>query len=129
MRRRWTSTDRIALCPASHSVWVRPHTWSQTRSLRPTVTPLALSYAASYARIMADTVTIRIDAHTAHALDVLTRNGVNRSEAIRQTLIEAAERRERLAEMKRAFLRLPLPDADGLTIADTITEEREGQAS
>jgi len=78
---------------------------------------------------MADTVTIRIDAHTAHALDVLTRNGVNRSEAIRQTLIEAAERRERLAEMKRAFLRLPLPDADGLTIADTITEEREGQAS
>jgi Arc/MetJ-type ribon-helix-helix transcriptional regulator len=75
---------------------------------------------------MADTVTIRIDARTEHALDVLTHDGTNRSEAIRQALIEAAERRERLAEMKRAFLRESLPDADGLNIADDIADEREG---
>lgn len=35
-------------------------------------------------------------------MDVLTRDGTNRSEAIRQALLEAGVRRERLVEMKRA---------------------------
>jgi hypothetical protein len=76
---------------------------------------------------MADTVTIRTDTDTEHALDVLTRDGTNRSEAIRQALLEAAVRRERLAEMKRAFLRQPLPAPDGTNLADDIAREREGQ--
>jgi Arc/MetJ-type ribon-helix-helix transcriptional regulator len=77
---------------------------------------------------MADTVTIRTDPDTEHALDVLTRDGTNRSEAIRQALLEAALRRERLAEMKRAFLRQPLPAPDGANLADDIAREREGYA-
>ena len=77
---------------------------------------------------MADTVTIRTDADTEHALDVLTRDGMNRSEAIRQAVLEAAVRRERLVEMKRAFLRTPLPAPDGLNLDDDIAAEREGHA-
>ncbi|NMO55905.1 ribbon-helix-helix protein, CopG family [Actinoplanes sp. TBRC 11911] len=76
---------------------------------------------------MADTVTIRIDTDTEHALDVLTRDGTNRSEAIRQALLEAAVRRERLVEMKRAFLSQPMPLPDGTNLADDIAREREGQ--
>jgi Arc/MetJ-type ribon-helix-helix transcriptional regulator len=75
---------------------------------------------------MADTVTIRTDPDTEHALDVLTRDGTNRSEAIRRALLEAAVRRERLAEMKRAFLRHPMPAPDGTNLADDIAQEREG---
>jgi Arc/MetJ-type ribon-helix-helix transcriptional regulator len=75
---------------------------------------------------MADTVTIRTDADTEHALDVLTRDGANRSDAIRQAVLEAAMRRERLVEMKRAFLRRPMPAPDGLNLADDIASEREG---
>ena len=44
---------------------------------------------------MADTITIRTDEETEHALDVLTREGTSRSAAIRQALLEAASRRER----------------------------------
>lgn len=75
---------------------------------------------------MADTVTIRTDPDTEHALDVLTRDGTNRSEAIRQALLEAAVRRERLVEMKRAFLRRPMPAPDGTNLADDIGRERAG---
>lgn len=84
------------------------------------------SYVASYTDRMADTVTIRTDPDTEHALDVLTRDGANRSEAIRQAVLEAAVRRERLAEMKRAFLRRPMPAPDGVNLADDIVREREG---
>jgi hypothetical protein len=77
---------------------------------------------------MADTVTIRTDADTNHALDVLTRDGTNRSEAIRQAVLEAAMRRERLVEMKRAFLRRPMAAPDGVNLAEDIVREREGQA-
>jgi Arc/MetJ-type ribon-helix-helix transcriptional regulator len=77
---------------------------------------------------MADTVTIRTGSDTEHALDVLTRDGTNRSEAIRQALLEAAVRRERLVEMKRAFLRYPMPPPDGVNLADDIAREREGHA-
>lgn len=76
---------------------------------------------------MADTVTIRIDTDTAHALDVLSRDGTNRSEAIRQAVLEAAVRRERLVEMKRAFLRRPMPGPDGVNVAEDIARERDGQ--
>jgi hypothetical protein len=86
-----------------------------------------MSYKPSYTWLMADTVTIRTDTDTEHALDVLTRDGTNRSEAIRRALLEAAIRRERLAEMKRAFLRQPLPAPDGTNLADDIAREREGQ--
>jgi hypothetical protein len=75
---------------------------------------------------MADTITIRTDADTEHALDVLTRDGTNRSEAIRHAVLEAALRRERLAEMKRAFLRRPMPTPDGVNLTDDIVREREG---
>jgi len=87
---------------------------------------LLASYVSSYTGCMADTVTIRTDPDTEHALDVLTRDGTNRSEAIRQALLEAAVRRERLAEMKRAFLRHPMPAPDGVNLADDIAREREG---
>lgn len=75
---------------------------------------------------MADTITVRTDADTEHALDVLTRDGTNRSEAIRHAVLEAALRRERLTEMKRAFLRRPMPAPDGVDLAEAITREREG---
>jgi hypothetical protein len=72
---------------------------------------------------MADTVTIRSDADTEHALDILTRDGTNRSEAIRQAVLEAAVRRERLVEMKRAFLRHPMPAPNGANLADDIASD------
>jgi Arc/MetJ-type ribon-helix-helix transcriptional regulator len=86
-----------------------------------------MSCLSSYAWRMADTVTIRTDTDTEHALDVLTRDGTNRSDAIRQAVLEAAVRRERLTEMKRAFLRQPMPAPDGTDLADDIAREREGQ--
>lgn len=76
---------------------------------------------------MADTVTVRTDADTEHALGVLTRDGTNRSEAIRQAVLEAAARRERLVEMKRAFLRRPMPAPDGVNLAEEIACERAGE--
>jgi hypothetical protein len=59
-------------------------------------------------------------------LDVLTRDGTNRSEAIREAVLEAAVRRERLVEMKRAFLRRPMPAPDGANLSNDIVREREG---
>jgi len=50
---------------------------------------------------MADTITIRTDDETEHALDVLTHDGISRSAAIRQAVLEAAGRRERAARMRR----------------------------
>jgi len=75
---------------------------------------------------MADTITIRTDADTEHALDVLTRGGANRSEAIRHAVLEAALRQERLTEMKRAFLRRSMPPPDGIDLAGDIVRERDG---
>ena len=59
---------------------------------------------------MADTITIRTDDETEHALDVLTHDGSSRSAAIRQAVLEAASRRERAAEIRRAVLRTCPPD-------------------
>ncbi|RBM22122.1 hypothetical protein [Streptomyces sp. PT12] len=73
---------------------------------------------------MADTITIRSDAETEHAVDVLTRDGGSRSAVIRQAVLEAAQRRERAAAMRRAALRLPLGELDGIDVAAEISRER-----
>ncbi len=74
---------------------------------------------------MAETITIRTDVATEHALDVLTHDGISRSAAIRQAVLEAAERRERAVEMRRAILRMPLGDPDGINVADELARARE----
>jgi predicted transcriptional regulator len=73
---------------------------------------------------MADTITIRTDDETEHALDVLTREGVSRSAAIRQAVLEAASRRERAAQMRREVLRMDLGKADGINVAEELARDR-----
>jgi len=73
---------------------------------------------------MADTITIRTDDETEHALDVLTRVGISRSAAIRQAVLEAAGRRERAAEMRREVLRMNLGQPDGVNVAEELTRDR-----
>ena len=79
----------------------------------------------SYAEEVAETITIRTDAATEHALDVLTAGGTSRSAAIRQAVLEAAARRERAAEMRRAVLRLPLGRQDGIDVAAELARARD----
>lgn len=74
---------------------------------------------------MADTITIRSDSETEHALTVLTHDGSSRSAAIRQAVLEAALRKERAAAMRRAVLRMPLGEPDGVDIAAEISRGRE----
>jgi predicted transcriptional regulator len=76
---------------------------------------------------MTDSITIRTDAETEHALDVLTHDGSSRSAAVRQAVLEAALRRERAAAMRRAVLRMPLGEPDGIDIAAEIARAREGE--
>jgi hypothetical protein len=76
---------------------------------------------------MADTITIRTDAETEHALDVLTREGTSRSAAVRQALIEAASRRERAAWMRREVLRMDLGQPDGVNVAEELARDRAGE--
>ena len=76
---------------------------------------------------MADTITIRTDDETEHALDVLTRGGVSRSAAIRQAVLEAASRRERAARMRREVLRLDLGQQDGVNVAEELSRDRAGE--
>jgi len=76
---------------------------------------------------MAETITIRTDADTEHALDILTGDGSSRSAAIRQAVLEAAARRERAAEMRRAVLGLDLGEPDGVNIADELSRSREDE--
>ena len=73
---------------------------------------------------MADTITIRTDGETEHALDILTRDGASRSAVVREAILELAMRRERAAEMRRAVLRMPLGEPDGVNIADEIAAAR-----
>jgi hypothetical protein len=73
---------------------------------------------------MADTITIRTDEETEHALDVLTRNGGSRSAAIRQAVLEAARRRERAADMRREVLRMDLGAPDGINVAVELARDR-----
>ena len=74
--------------------------------------------------IMADTITIRTDEETEHALEVLTHGGVSRSSAIRQAVLEAAARRERAAQMRRAVLRMDLGQLDGINVAEELARDR-----
>ena len=76
---------------------------------------------------MADTITIRTDEETEYALDVLTRDGSSRSAAIRQALLEAARRRERAAEMRRAVLQMDLGQPDGVNVAEELARNRTGE--
>jgi len=76
---------------------------------------------------MADTITVRTDEETEHALDVLTHDGSSRSAAIRQAVLEAAHRRERAAEMRRAVLCMDLGEPDGVNIAEELARDRTGE--
>jgi hypothetical protein len=76
---------------------------------------------------MADTITIRTDEETEHALDVLTRDGISRSVAIRQAVLEAAGRRERAAQMRREVLRMDLGQPDGIDVADELARDRSDE--
>jgi Arc/MetJ-type ribon-helix-helix transcriptional regulator len=81
----------------------------------------------SYGCGMADTITIRTDEETEHALDVLTREGTSRSAAVRQALLEAASRRERAARMRREVLRMDLGQPDGVNVAEELARDRAGE--
>jgi hypothetical protein len=74
---------------------------------------------------MTESITFRTDAETEHALDVLTHDGVTRSAAIRQALLDTALRHERAAAMRRAVLRMPIGDPDGVDIADELSRARD----
>jgi Arc/MetJ-type ribon-helix-helix transcriptional regulator len=76
---------------------------------------------------MADTITIRTDEETEHALDVLTRDGTSRSAAVRQALLEAASRRERAARMRREVLLMDLGQPDGVNVAEELARDRAGE--
>jgi hypothetical protein len=76
---------------------------------------------------MADTITIRTDDETEHALEVLTHDGRSRSAAIRQAVLEAADRRERAAEMRREALRLDLGKPDGVNVAEELARDRASE--
>ena len=74
----------------------------------------------------AETITIRTNPALDHALEILTADGTNRSAAITTAVVEAAQRRERAAAMRRAVLQMPLVPNVGVSIADEIIQERYG---
>lgn len=76
---------------------------------------------------MADTITIRTDDETEHALDVLTHDGSSRSAAIRQAVLEAAGRRERAARMRREVLQMELGEPGGVNVADELARDRSAE--
>jgi hypothetical protein len=76
---------------------------------------------------VAETITIRTDAATEHALDVLTSDGTSRSAAIRRAVLETAMRRERAAQLRREVLRMPLGAPDGVSVADELARDRDDQ--
>jgi hypothetical protein len=81
----------------------------------------------SYNLGMADTITIRTDVETDHALEVLTRSGISRSAAIRKAVLEAASRRERAVQMRREILRIDLGESDGVSVAEELARARSGE--
>ena len=54
-------------------------------------------------------------------------DGSSRSAAIRQAVLEAARRRERAAEMRRAVLRMDLGQPDGVNVAEELARDRAGE--
>jgi predicted transcriptional regulator len=77
-----------------------------------------------YIRSVTETITIRTDEETEHALDVLTSGGVSRSAAVRKAVIQAAERRERAAELSRAVLAMDIGEPDGADVAAELARDR-----
>jgi predicted transcriptional regulator len=73
---------------------------------------------------MAETITIRTDEETEHALDVLADEGMSRSAVIRQAVIQAAERRERAAQLRRAVLAMDIGEPDGIDVAAELARDR-----
>jgi hypothetical protein len=73
---------------------------------------------------MTDTITIRTDEETEHALNVLTEEGISRSAAIRRAVIQAAERRERAVQLRRAVLAMDIGEADGIDVAAELARDR-----
>jgi hypothetical protein len=73
---------------------------------------------------MAETITIRTDEETEHALEVLTGGGVSRSAAIRRAVIQAAERREHAAQLRRAVLAMDIGEPDGIDVAAELALDR-----
>jgi predicted transcriptional regulator len=73
---------------------------------------------------MAETITIRADEETKRALDVLTGEGMSRSAAIRQAVIEAAERRGRATQLRRAVLAMDIGEPDGIDVAAELARDR-----
>ena len=59
---------------------------------------------------MADTITVRTDEETEHALDVLTHDGSSRSAAIRQ-----------------AVLRMDIGEPDGINVAEELARDRASE--
>jgi Arc/MetJ-type ribon-helix-helix transcriptional regulator len=76
---------------------------------------------------MAETITIRTDDETEHALAVLTDEGMSRSAAIRQAVIQAAERRERAEHLRRAVLEMDIGEPDGTDVAAKLARDRAGE--
>ena len=76
---------------------------------------------------MTDTITIRTDEETEHALDVLTSEGMSRSAAIRQAVLEAAGRRERAARMRRDVLLMDIGQPDGVNVAEELARDRASE--
>jgi hypothetical protein len=76
---------------------------------------------------MAGTITIRTDAETEHALQVLTHDGLSRSAAIRQAVLAAASRSERAAQLRREVLRMDLGESDGVNVAAEMAQDRAGE--
>jgi Arc/MetJ-type ribon-helix-helix transcriptional regulator len=74
-----------------------------------------------------DTITIRTDEETEHALDVLTSEGMSRSAAIRQAVLEAAGRRERAARMRRDVLLMDIGQPDGVNVAEELARDRASE--
>jgi predicted transcriptional regulator len=73
---------------------------------------------------MAETITIRTDEETERALDILTSEGISRSAAIRQAVIQAAERRERAALLRRAVLAMDIGEPDDIDVAAELARDR-----
>jgi hypothetical protein len=59
--------------------------------------------------------------------DQVTNHGSSRSAAIRQAVLEAARRRERAAEMRRAVLRMDRGQPDGVNVAEELARDRTGE--
>jgi len=74
-----------------------------------------------------NTITIRTDEETEHALDVLTSEGMSRSAAIRQAVLEAAGRRERAARMRRDVLLMDIGQPDGVNVAEELARDRASE--